>query len=136
MPGVVSVSILDALAARRRREKGHCDARLSASYQRYWSRYASCVAPTLSRSRCRRSDGHLDAIDANLKFGNVSRNTLSQHRDLLEGLHLVDRYEMGIQVHELDADLLEGPLRQQMPFDARQRLVRVVVRLRASSLMA
>ena len=36
---------------------------------------------------------------------------------------------MRVQVHELDGDLLEGALREQVPLDARERLVRVVVRL-------
>ena len=36
---------------------------------------------------------------------------------------------MRVQVHELDAHLLERALRQQVPLDARKRLVRVVERL-------
>ncbi len=31
-------------------------------------------------------------------------------RDLLEGLHFIHRYEMRVEVHELDADLLERSL--------------------------
>ena len=71
-----------------------------------------------------------DAIFPKLKFGNVSRNTLSQHRDFFERLDLVDGNQVRVEVHELDADLLEGPLRQQVPFHSRKSLVRVVVRLR------
>ena len=51
-------------------------------------------------------------------------------RDFFQRLDLVDRYQVRVEVHELDADLLEGPLRQQVPLHARQGLVRVVVRLR------
>ena len=36
-----------------------------------------------------------------------------------ERLDLVDRYQVRVEVHELDADLLEGPLRQQVPFHSR-----------------
>ena len=39
--------------------------------------------------------------------------------NFLERLDLVHRYQVTIQVHELDADLLEGPLRQQVPFHSR-----------------
>ena len=48
---------------------------------------------------------------------------------LLEGLDIVHRDEMAVQVHELDPDLLERTLCQQVTLDARQGLVRVVVRL-------
>ena len=47
-----------------------------------------------------------------------------------ERLDLVDRYQVRVEVHELDADLLEGPLRQQVPLHATESFVRVVVRLR------
>ena len=57
-----------------------------------------------------------DAIFPKLKFGNVPRKTLSQHRDFFERLDLVDGNQVRVEVHELDADLLEGPLRQQVPF--------------------
>mmetsp|Transcript_7034 Transcript_7034/g.20668 ORF Transcript_7034/g.20668 Transcript_7034/m.20668 type:complete len:555 (-) Transcript_7034:1166-2830(-) len=50
-------------------------------------------------------------------------------RDLLQRLDLVDGDQVRVQVHELDAHLLEGPLRQQVALHARQRLVRVVVGL-------
>ena len=43
--------------------------------------------------------------------------------NFLERLDLVDRYQVRVEVHELDADLLEGPLRQQVPLHARQGLV-------------
>jgi hypothetical protein len=36
---------------------------------------------------------------------------------------------VAVEIHELDADLLERALRQQVTLDARERLVRVVVRL-------
>eukprot|EP00123_Amoebidium_parasiticum_P018099 comp24100_c1_seq1/m.43516 comp24100_c1_seq1/g.43516 ORF comp24100_c1_seq1/g.43516 comp24100_c1_seq1/m.43516 type:complete len:578 (+) comp24100_c1_seq1:3557-5290(+) len=48
-------------------------------------------------------------------------------RDLFERLNLVDGDEVAVEIHELDLDLLEGPLGQQVTLDARQRLVRVVV---------
>ena len=50
-------------------------------------------------------------------------------RDLLERLDLVHGHEGRVQVHKLDCHLLEGALREQVPLDARERLVRVVVRL-------
>mmetsp|Transcript_3094 Transcript_3094/g.10261 ORF Transcript_3094/g.10261 Transcript_3094/m.10261 type:complete len:228 (-) Transcript_3094:2744-3427(-) len=50
-------------------------------------------------------------------------------RDLLQRLDLVHGNEVRVQVHELDANLLERPLRQQVSLDARQRLVRVIERL-------
>ena len=49
--------------------------------------------------------------------------------NFFQRLDLVDGNQVRVEVHELDADLLEGPLRQQVPFHARQGLVRVVVRL-------
>ena len=49
--------------------------------------------------------------------------------DFFERLDVRDGDEVRVQVHELDADLLEGALRQDVALDARQRLVRVVVRL-------
>ena len=49
--------------------------------------------------------------------------------DLLKRLNLVHRNEVAVQVHKLDAHLLERTLRQQVPLDARERLVRIVVRL-------
>ena len=64
-----------------------------------------------------------------LKFGKVQKRTLSRHRDFFQWLDLVDGDQVRVEVHELDADLLEGPLRQQVPFHATQSLVRVVVRL-------
>ena len=36
---------------------------------------------------------------------------------------------MRVQVHELDADLLEGPLRQQVALHARQGLVGIIISL-------
>ena len=48
---------------------------------------------------------------------------------------LPQRWHAPVQVHELDGHLLEGALREQVPLDARQRLVRVVVRLRSAGPM-
>ena len=50
-------------------------------------------------------------------------------RDLFEGLDVVDGNEVRIQIHELDADLFEGTLRQQVTLYSRQSLVGVVVGL-------
>ena len=50
-------------------------------------------------------------------------------RDLLQRLYLIDGDEVGVEVHELDGDLLEGALREQVALDARERLMRVVIRL-------
>ena len=50
-------------------------------------------------------------------------------RDLLQGLDVVHRHQVAVQVHELDARLLEGTLGEQVTLDTGQRLVRVVVRL-------
>mmetsp|Transcript_6179 Transcript_6179/g.20144 ORF Transcript_6179/g.20144 Transcript_6179/m.20144 type:complete len:665 (-) Transcript_6179:1552-3546(-) len=50
-------------------------------------------------------------------------------RNLLEGLHFVDGDQVRVQVHELQRHLLEGPLRQEVPFNARQRFVGIVVGL-------
>mmetsp|Transcript_30637 Transcript_30637/g.99608 ORF Transcript_30637/g.99608 Transcript_30637/m.99608 type:complete len:435 (-) Transcript_30637:2259-3563(-) len=49
--------------------------------------------------------------------------------DFLERLNLVHGGDVRVKVHKLDAHLLEGSLREEVPLDARQRLVRVVVRL-------
>mmetsp|Transcript_4532 Transcript_4532/g.13244 ORF Transcript_4532/g.13244 Transcript_4532/m.13244 type:complete len:1314 (+) Transcript_4532:2393-6334(+) len=49
--------------------------------------------------------------------------------DLLQGLDLVDGHEVGVEVHELDAHLLEGALREEVALDAVERLVGVVVGL-------
>eukprot|EP00983_Pelagomonas_calceolata_P121592 1160813-Pelagomonas_calceolata.AAC.9 len=51
--------------------------------------------------------------------------------DLFQGLNLVHRDEVAVEIHELDGDLLELALGQQMALDALQRLMRVVVRLYA-----
>ena len=40
-------------------------------------------------------------------------------RDFFQRLDLVDGNQVRVEVHELDADLLEGPLRQQVPFHSR-----------------
>ena len=64
-----------------------------------------------------------------LKFGKVQKRTLSRHRDFFQWLDLVDGDQVRVEVHELDADLLEGPLRQQVPLHSRKSFVRVVVRL-------
>lgn len=53
--------------------------------------------------------------------------------DLLQRLNVVHRDQVRVQVHELDGHLLEGALRQQVPLDAAQRLVGVVVRLHTST---
>jgi len=50
-------------------------------------------------------------------------------RDLFEGLDVVYGNEVRIQIHELDADLFEGALRQQVTLYSRQSLVGVVVGL-------
>ena len=50
-------------------------------------------------------------------------------RDFFQRLDLVDGNQVRVEVHELDADLLEGPLRQQVPLHATESFVRVVVRL-------
>mmetsp|Transcript_100146 Transcript_100146/g.251032 ORF Transcript_100146/g.251032 Transcript_100146/m.251032 type:complete len:367 (+) Transcript_100146:3702-4802(+) len=50
-------------------------------------------------------------------------------RDLLQGLDLVARRQVGVHVLELNRHLLEGTLSQQVPLDAAQRLMRIVVGL-------
>jgi hypothetical protein len=68
----------------------------------------------------------------------LSFNTLSKGRAPLATSTTQRRTQRAasgapVQVHELDGDLLEGALREQVALDARQRLVRVVVRLRAGA---
>ena len=50
-------------------------------------------------------------------------------RDLLQRLDVVHRQQVRVEVHELDANLLEGSLCQQVALDARQSLVGIVVSL-------
>lgn len=50
-------------------------------------------------------------------------------RDLLHRFNVVARNELLVRVEELDAGLLERALSEEQPLDARERLVRVVVRL-------
>jgi len=50
-------------------------------------------------------------------------------RDLLEGFDVVDGDEVGVEVHELDADLLEGALGEEMSFDSREGLVGILIGL-------
>ena len=47
-----------------------------------------------------------------------------------ERLDLVDRYQVRVEVHELDAYFFKSALRQQVPLHATESFVRVVVRLR------
>mmetsp|Transcript_10204 Transcript_10204/g.41240 ORF Transcript_10204/g.41240 Transcript_10204/m.41240 type:complete len:678 (+) Transcript_10204:3871-5904(+) len=47
-------------------------------------------------------------------------------RDLLQRFNLIHGYEVRVEVHELDANLLERPLREEVSLDPRQRLVRVI----------
>mmetsp|Transcript_6161 Transcript_6161/g.24641 ORF Transcript_6161/g.24641 Transcript_6161/m.24641 type:complete len:696 (-) Transcript_6161:121-2208(-) len=49
--------------------------------------------------------------------------------DLLERFDLVHGHQVAVHVHELQAHLLEGALREQVALDAAECLVRVVVRL-------
>lgn len=49
--------------------------------------------------------------------------------DLLQRLHIVHRDKVTIEVHEFNSHFLERSLSQQMSLDARESLVRVVVRL-------
>ena len=49
--------------------------------------------------------------------------------DLLQRLHVVHRNEVGVEIHELDPRLLEGPLGQQVTLDPGEGLVGVVVSL-------
>ena len=48
--------------------------------------------------------------------------------DLLQRLHVVHRNEVGVEIHELDASLLERTLRQKMTLDpeANRKLIQTV----------
>ena len=84
--------------------------RLSASYQRYYKVVLKIALIVKTALRA----PHLVQVGVG---------------DLLQRLDLVDRENVRIHVHKLNLHLFKRPQRQQMPLDARQSLVWIVIRL-------
>ena len=89
------------------------------------------MTPLVDEQRWRFGIGRLDPWWEEASLVGLVPKVLVQIgiRDLLQRLDVVDGDQVAVQVHELDARLLEGALRQQVTLDARECLVRVVVRL-------
>ena len=89
------------------------------------------LAPLVHEQRRGLRVGRLDPRGQQLPLVGLVPQVLVQVSvgDLFEGLNVVDGHEMRVQIHELDADLFEGALRQQVTLDSRQGLVGVVVGL-------
>jgi hypothetical protein len=58
-------------------------------------------------------------LDQNCEYQGALPKILVQVgvRDFLQGLHIVNRDEVTVKVHELDAHLLEGPLGEEVTLD-------------------
>ena len=89
------------------------------------------LAPLVHEQRWGLRVGRLDPRGQQLPLIGLVPQVLVQVSvgDLFEGLNVVDGHEMRVQIHELDADLFEGALRQQVTLDSRQGLVGVVIGL-------
>lgn len=89
------------------------------------------LAPLVGEERRRLGVGGLDPVGEEVTLVGLIPHVLVEVGvgDLLERLDVVDRDQVAVEVHELDAQLLEGPLREEVALDPRQGLVRVVVGL-------
>lgn len=109
----------------------HEDVALALARLPHVVQVVDALAPLVHEQRRRLGVGRLDPRreQATLVGLEVQELVEVRVRDLLHGLDVVARDELLVRVEELDAGLLERALRQEEALDARQRLVRVVVRL-------
>ena len=88
------------------------------------------LAPLVHEQRRRLRVGRLDPVRKQVALVGLVPEILVEVGvgDLFERLNVVHRNQVRVHVHELDRHLLEGALRQEMALDARQAVVRPVVR--------
>ena len=89
------------------------------------------MAPLVHQQRGRLGVRGLDPVGEQVPLVGLVPDVLVEVRvgDLLKRLNLVNRNEVRVEIHKLDANLLERALREQVSLDPRKRLVRVIERL-------
>ena len=109
----------------------HEDVALALARLPHVVQVVDALAPLVDEERRRLGVGRLDprGEQAALVGLEVEELVEVRVRDLLHRLDVVARDELLVRVEELDAGLLERALGEEEALDARQRLVRVVVRL-------
>ena len=89
------------------------------------------LTPFVDKQRGRLLVGRLDPVREQVSLVGLVPQVLVQVGvcDLLKRLDVVHWDDMGVQVHELNAHLFEGAMAEEVAFDSRKGLVRVIIGL-------